>query len=345
MNAADEAVLAAWWRTFLATARLPDELELVHGRLVRSVRRGELPSGPVHVKAMAFPRAKDRLRYLLRPLPGAHEAAMLRSVAAAGVPCPEVVAVRTARRCGLPFRSLLVLRSLPVALPAAEDGRRRLRDELALVERLLAAGIVHHDLHGGNFVRLVDGRLAVLDMQSARLRSVAHARSPAVRAMLGARMLREREDVGDEEGLAELAAAGFVEGAALDVVRQRLERERRRWHRTRLQRCFGESTEFRRGWRWNGCEHSWRGAPLPGRWQPHPRARAVWLGQRLLQLEQGRALVFPAFFRKWWWLGGGGALYVPATCHDGRIDAEVEAATAAADRADRILAGVARWKT
>jgi hypothetical protein len=345
VNAADDAVLAAWWRTFLATARLPGELELVHGRLVRSVHRGRLPSGPVHVKAMAFPRAKDRLRYLVRPLPGAHEAALLRSVAAAGVPCPEVVAVRTARRCGLPFRSLLVLRSLPVAPPAAEDGRERLRAELEIVERMLAAGIVHHDLHGGNFVRLADGRLAVLDMQSARRRAPGRAGHAAVRITLGARMLRERDGLDDEQGLAELEAARFVVGAGLAEVRRRLQVERWRWHRTRLLRCFGESTEFRRRWRWNGCEHAWRDAPLVGRWHAHPEARSVWLGQRLVHLEQGRAAAFPAYFRKWWWLGGGGALYVPATCHDGRIDAEVQAAVAAAVRADRILAGVAPTKT
>ena len=78
--AADAAVVARWWQHFVATGRLPAELPLVQGRLVRAVHRGELPSGPVFVKVMTFPRGKDRLRYLLRALPGEHEARMLAAV-------------------------------------------------------------------------------------------------------------------------------------------------------------------------------------------------------------------------------------------------------------------------
>jgi hypothetical protein len=106
---------------------------------------------------------------------------MLAATAAAGIPCPEVLAVRTLRRAGLPFRSLLVLRALPVRPETAGDGER-LVEEAVLATRLLAAGIVHPDLHGGNFVRLADGRLAVLDLQSARLRrAAAAAGSPRAR--------------------------------------------------------------------------------------------------------------------------------------------------------------------
>jgi hypothetical protein len=339
MNAADAAEVERWWRHFCGHGRLPEDLELVHGRLVRSVLRGQLPSGPVHVKAMAFPRLKDRLRYLLRPLPGAHEAAMLRAVGAAGVPCPEVLAVRTARRCGLPFRSLLVLRSLPLATGGDEEPRQRLRDEAALVLRLLAAGIVHRDLHGGNFVRLADGRLAVLDLQSARVVAPRRAVSRAVRIAAAARMLRERPGLGDDEGLRVVQAAALLDAGDAEAVRCWLWRERQEWARARLLRCFAESTEFRRQWRWNGCEHWQRGAAPRGLWRPHPRACEVWLGQRLLQLESARPPVFAALRRRWWWLGGGASLYVPAACDDGRIDAELQAALAAAPRARRILAG------
>lgn len=338
MNAADAAAVDRWWRHFCRHGCLPADLELVHGRLVRSVLRGQLPSGSVHVKAMAFPRVKDRLRYLLRPLPGAHEAAMLRAVGAAGVPCPEVLAVRTARRCGLPFRSLLVLRSLTLAT-SVEEPRQRLRDEAALAGRLLAAGIVHRDLHGGNLARLADGRLAVLDLQSARVVGPRRAGARSVRIAVAARLLRERPGLGDDEGLRVVQEASLIAAADVDAVRQRLRRERGDWARTRLWRCWGESTEFRRRWRWHGCEHWRRGEVPPGRWRKHPRAREVWLGQRLLHLESGRLPVFPALLRKWWWLGGGASLYVPSTCDDGRLDTEVMAALAGASRARRILAG------
>ena len=87
-----------------------------------------LEKGRAFFKVMAFPRAKDRLRYLLRSLPGTHEARMLGRVAVAGIPCPQVLAVRSARRLGMPYRSLLVLRALPVttgALPAPLEFLRR----------------------------------------------------------------------------------------------------------------------------------------------------------------------------------------------------------------------------
>ena len=339
MNATDDAVVAGWWQEFLTRGRLPAELELVQGRLIRSVHRGRLPSGSVHVKAMAFPRAKDRLRYLCRALPASHEAAMLRAVAAAGVACPEVVGNYTARRVGMPFRSLLVLRSLPVVVDQASPAER-LRAEVAVVQRLLAAGVVHRDLHGGNFVRLADGTLAVLDLQSSSQVSPARAGSRAVRLAIAARMLRERQGLTDDDGLCLLRTAGLVrdeqEAAA---VQQALVRERRHWLRTRVLRCLGESTEFRRRWRWNGCEHWSRGAVAAGGWHAHPQAAQAWLGQRWHQLAHGRAACFPGYFRKWWWLGGGGALYVPPACHDGRFDAEVQAAVAGSCDADRIVAG------
>ena len=103
MTAGEGAELEAWWRGFVAEGRLPEALQLVQGRLIRSVHKGPLGSGTVFVKTMSFPRAKDRLRYLLRALPAAHEAAMLRRAAAAGVRCPEVLAAFGERRLGLPL--------------------------------------------------------------------------------------------------------------------------------------------------------------------------------------------------------------------------------------------------
>jgi hypothetical protein len=334
---ADLAVVDRWWQEFVATGRLPAELQLVHGRLVRAVGRGELPSGPVHVKGMAFPRAKDRLRYACRSLPGAHEAAMLRAVAAAGVPCPEVLAVRTCRRLGLPFRSLLVLRTLPVVADTRPP-RARLRAEAELVARLLAAGIAHRDLHGGNFVALADGRLAVLDLQSASRVAPARTGAAGWRLAVAARMLRERQGLADDDGLAELREAGLLHSdAEAGVVRARLGRERRHYLRTRVERCLGESTEFTRRWCWTGREFRRRGDLGPGRWWWDRRAEAAWLGQRFLQLQEGRPALFPAFFRSWWWLGGGAGLYVPAACDDEQIEREVRAAVVGSARMDRIV--------
>jgi hypothetical protein len=321
----DTEVLSRWWEGFLATGQVPAELELVQGRLIRSVHRGELPSGTVYVKTMTFPRAKDRLRYAFRALPATHEAAMLGAVAAAGVRCPEVVAVHTARRAGLPFRSMLVLRALPV-VPEPTDVAKRLHDEAVVGAKLLAKGIEHRDLHGGNFVRLTDGTLAVLDLQSAS-QHAAPREAPGDRVAAAARLLREHLAASDEVAAA-LCASGLLRNREeIAGARARAAAEQLHFQRGRVLRCLGESTEFTRELRWNGILHRTR-EPLPeGYWlPPSAQARQQWLGQRARQVFGGAgsaSLVFPAFFRKWWWPRAKGTLYVPRTCSEVRIHAEL----------------------
>ncbi|MBL8748759.1 MAG: hypothetical protein JNK78_06335 [Planctomycetes bacterium] len=319
----DSAVLDRWWREFVATGRLPDDLAVVQTRLVRTVARGDLPSGPVFVKAMTFPRAKDRLRYALRPLPAVHEAAMLRATAAAGIRCPEVVAVRTARRFGLPDRSMLVLAALPVVPGAPPTDGTRLREEARIAARLMAAGIVHPDLHGANFVRCEGGELAVLDLQSARRRRSG----PADRLAAAVRLLQDRTAVDEGAAGAALIAADLLSTPSEASRAFRLAAGgRRAFVRSRILRCFAESTEFTRRVSWCGVEHRTRGELPVGRWWRGGRElRRAWIGQRALFVLEAREPVFPAYRRNWWWLGGGGALYVPAACSDDRIEAEVRA--------------------
>lgn len=333
----DAAELDRWWRTFVATGRLPDDLPLVQGRLVRAVHRGELPSGPVYVKVMAFPRAKDRLRYAVRALPAAHEAAMLAATAAAGIPCPEVVAVRTARRRGLPFRSLLVLRALDRR--DEEPELARLGEEAALAARLLAAGIVHRDLHPGNFVRLADGRLAVLDLQSAgrsRRGGAAHRRLAAA-----VRLVQHRPELSPAAAAAALLPSGLLrDPGEVDRVLAAGERARRAFVHSRIRRCLEVSTEFTRHVRWLGVEHRTRGELAPGRWIRGGRdLRRVWLGQRAAQVLDDGKPMFHAFLQKWWWFGGGGALYAPLACSEERIEAGVRDALAAYRRHAALLHG------
>ena len=325
MSDADREMVDRWWQTFVATGQLPKELALVQQRLVRAVHRGSLPSGDVYVKVMAFPRGKDRLRYAVRALPARHEAAMLRATAAAGIPCPEVIAVRTARRWSLPFRSMLVLRALPAA-PGDVAPRASLRDEAAIAARLLAAGIVHPDLHGDNFVPLRDGRLAVIDMQSAR-RCRASRRH---RFACAVKLLQHRAATTAEANDALLGSGLLDRAGDVDLARRRAADAQRHFVQKRILRCLSESTEFSRQLRWWGVEHRIRGELPGGRWLRGRKVdlRRAWLGQRALQVVEQRVPVFPAFARNWWWLGGGAALYVPASCSDARIESEVQAATA-----------------
>jgi hypothetical protein len=281
---------------------------------------------------MTFPRGKDRLRYLLRPLPGAHEAAMLRAVAAAGIACPEVVAARTLRRHGLPFRSMLVLRTLPLAGPAmgaAADPWQRLAAEAELALRLLRAGVVHRDLHSGNFVRLADGRLAVLDLQSVGLQ-LPGPPARRLRLAIAARLLREREKLDPALACEVLATTGLVDWSSDRAeLLARVQAERAHYANSRLRRCLCTSTEFVVNCSFSGRTFQRRGDLGPGRWVAGGSSFfQAWLGQHALHLADGRTPLFPAMFRKWWWLGGGVALYVPDSCSDARIDPEVRAASA-----------------
>lgn len=318
---AERRVLDEWWAEFVATGRAPARLLPVHSRLIRSVHRGELPGGEVFVKTMTFPRGKDRLRYLLRALPAEHEAAMLARAAAAGLLCPEVVDVRTRRRFGLPHRSWLVTRALPLRLPP-ENGSAPapLAEQAGLTMTMLAAGLVHRDLHGDNFARLDDGRLAVLDLQSASFRE-RDCTDRDSRLAAAARLVRDAAPAAARE----LLAGGLVTGEAeLDVVVRRAARERAAYRRRRVLRCLTESTEFSLTRRWNGVEHRRREPRPPGRWIRGGRElRDCWVGERAACLFGSRSPLFWAFFRKWWWLGGGCALYVPQACREDRIEREL----------------------
>ena len=69
----DQSRLQRWWAESRARGVLPSDMEIVQGRLIRQVGRSQLPdAGEVYVKLMAFPRLKDRIRYLFRTLPARH---------------------------------------------------------------------------------------------------------------------------------------------------------------------------------------------------------------------------------------------------------------------------------
>ncbi|HEB54223.1 MAG TPA: hypothetical protein ENI87_13300 [bacterium] len=331
MNAADRGLLDSWWRHFVGTGELPRELEPVQTRLIRAVHRGELPSGDVHLKSMTFPRPKDRLRYALRALPAVHEARMLRLAAAAGILCPEVVAVHSARRFGLPHRSLLVLRTLARAVDGGDgDDERRVCDEVDVAIALLRAGILHRDLHRENFVRCRDGRLAVLDLQSASRSSRAAAARAGVRHAVAARLLRDRQGELRQRALAHMVARSLLRSGEVAAVLARCDRDAQRFFASRVRRCYTTSSEFERCVRLTGIEYRRRDRIVDGRWWPGgPELERAWRGQRVRQLERGAKPFFGAFFRKWWWLGGGAALYVPRQCSDERIEAEMGSASAA----------------
>lgn len=331
MNANLRAQLEQWWRTFVVTGAVGAELELVQGRLIRAVHRGCIGDEHVYVKTMTFPRAKDRLRYAFRPLPAGHEAAMLRKASAAHVACPEVLAAFTERSCGMPRRSMLILRALP-AVADGEDRAQRIDEEVELAMQLLHAGICHGDLHAENFVRLTTGALAVLDLQSARAFKPDGSGAQRRRLQVAARMLRVRRGDSERLAVASMRARGMLlSKAEADSVLALRDRESTRYEDSRVRRCLQNSTDFERRMSWSGVGYRLRCAPAGGRWVHGPRGlREAWIGQRVLQLQAATPAVFGAFFQKWWWLGGGCSLYVSSPCSDDRVDAAIATASAAA---------------
>lgn len=331
-SAQDAVVLERWWQHFVDHGKVPDELAFVQGRLIRSVHRGELPSGPVFVKVMTFPRAKDRLRYAFRALPAAHEAEMLEATREVGILCPEVVAVRTKRRFLLPHRSMLVLRSLDLCSESgAAPAQDRLHEEVEVAAQLLEAGIYHRDLHTENFVRTGSRALAVLDMQSASRSSQAARPASSARVAVAARLLRDRHGIDRGQALAYMLSRSLLCSEEDAASAERLaEQEARHYRASRVRRCLMNSTDFECRYRWLGTEYRRRGELGEGRWwSGGRRCKRAWLGQRARNLEHGTPLAFRAFFAKWWWLGGGGALYVPSEWSDERIEIELRKAAAA----------------
>lgn len=336
LAAADAPVVAGWWQEFCARGVLPAGLELVQGRLIRAVHRGVLPSGAVFMKTMGFPRWRDRLRYLLRALPASHEARLLRAAAAAGVPVPEVVAVRTARRWLVPHRSMLVLRALPAA---SAPGAPSLAVAAALGARLLRAGIEPLDLHAGNFVALADGSFAVLDLQSAR-RWPWTARCARARVQVAARLLREPWPHG-AQGVEPLLTGGLVQNREEGQrAAAQARRAARRWWRSRLLRCMTTSSEFVRRWHWWGREHIVRGAGAL-RWLPaEPHALHAWLGARALAVCEGQPLPLRGLRRAWWSWRGRGWLAFDTECGEAECRSAVATALGGYERHRAAIEGL-----
>lgn len=292
---------------------LPADVEPVQARLVRAVGRGRLPDGGgVYLKTMGFPRRRDRWRYWLRPLPAAHEAAVLRAAAAAGVACPRVLGVCARRRFWRrPIASVLATAALAV------DGHSppRLREGAELACRLAEAGIAHRDLHQGNFVRTADGTCAVLDLQSARRRRRGVPRLPLAARLLSA-------DWAEPELPCAVVDAGLLRPADLATAVASAQILRRDAVRRRVERCWVDSTEFclcRRRW---GTLVQRRHLPAAGVWHRGGReVTPIWFGARFLEVVAAEPSPLLAITRAGW-PRRHGAIYTDARVDPAAFDVQ-----------------------
>lgn len=306
LTAADQRVVDGW-RAALGRdpSVLPAGIEPVQTRLIRAVGRGRLPdAGDVFVKCMGFPRGRDRLRYWLRPLPAAHEAALLAAVAAAGVPCPTVAAIAGVRDgLGRPRMSMLVTHALPID-PA---GAPCLQACAEVARRLADAGVFHGDLHGGNFLVRPDGALAILDLQSMRRPLLGVGKG--LRRRMAARLLAH--DWAEPERPSAVVDAGLIDASSLTAALAAARRWRLRAVRRRIRRCLMESSDFvvrRSGWGWFAQRR--RLAP-GGAWVETGRlTRRLWLGQRVAEVLMRETPRLEAAFWKSWWFPGRQSVYI-----------------------------------
>ena len=283
---------------------LPVGVEPVQSRRIRRVGRVTLRDGrSAYLKVMAFPRAKDRLRYLLRRLPAEAEAANLRRLAAAGIPCPPVLAVAADRQLGLPRLSILLTEALPTA-----EGPPDFAAVAALAARLADLGCYHPDLNPGNFLHSADGGVAVLDLQSVRF--VAGSLPEDLRLAMAVRLVAEigRGHTAPEQTLVQ---AGLIPSARAAEVPARaarmLKREQMRW----IDRCLQDSSDFCRRRCWNGSWFVRRAAGEPGPLlqEGGDEVLELWVGDRVREVWDGQPALLSALFRKSWWLPGRNRVY------------------------------------
>lgn len=312
----EAAVLARWLAACRADpGELPAGVDTVHRRLVRVVGRGRLPGGGLaFLKVMAFPRARDLLRYSVRPIPAQREATMLARIDALGlgIELPEVLAVVAARRFGLPRLSVLVTRGLPLAAAAdgCAAGLLEVEEAARVGARLAAAGVWQRDLHRDNVLRLEGGKIGLLDVQSARLFD----------RPLGA---RERSEMAVKllstsppgEDPMQLVTAGLVDHALLGGVVRRVAVQRRVDLVRQVLRCRRSSSSFRIERPAAGVRIYLRRAFEPdldrdGGVEVGRDGLALWLGDRFLEVADGRAPSLLALRRIAWWRRAPDRLYI-----------------------------------
>jgi hypothetical protein len=172
---------------------------------------------------------------------------------------------------------------------------------------LAKAGVFHPDLHPGNQLPLVDGRLAVLDLHSARLARPGLSRRQ--RLIVASRLIGEPGPLAEDP--VPLVRAGLLQDAELVVVRRLVARNSRRQLVARVRRCFRHSTEFQRCVQWNGVLYQRRGPMSGGTWIFGGRELVRWwIGDRALEVFEGRPPALRALFRRATWLPGRHSVYI-----------------------------------
>jgi len=182
------------------------------------------------------------------------------------------------------------LDSRPEPLSAAEIA--------GAAQALVAAGIYAADLHPGNFLHLAAGGVAVLDLQSARLRSPGL--TPRLRLRMAAKILSECPECGGA-----LVEVGLLPPEWRRRAEQRAAEVRAAGVLRRIRRCLLESSEFSVTRSMRGTEYQRRSLCAGSSIEGGAELVRCWIGDRTLEVLDRRPPCLAALFRKSWWLRGG----------------------------------------
>jgi tRNA A-37 threonylcarbamoyl transferase component Bud32 len=232
----------------------------------RTVYRVELPGEAFYVKQHHIPDRRTWLRQCIRPAKGRTEFERLVALAKRGIAAPEPLGWGT--RSG--GESFLVTRALDHVTPLVDSlmsfgersaDRQRLACELGrFLAKLHDAGVLHRDLHPGNFLlRHHDGRFefTLVDLDAVRLgATVSETKSVGNLALFAAGFLHAVTRVDRYRFLAAYAEArGWIDHTrdragprTLHDLARRVERAateyQRAFARHRDERCLASNRYF-----------------------------------------------------------------------------------------------------
>ncbi len=189
-------------------------LRVVQGK--RKVGTGTWQGRPVVAKLFTDPRRAQR--NLERELAGA------RALSAAGLPAPDIEHSTLVDGLGV-----LILRRIEPAEQAT------ILQAVTALGTLHRAGLIHTDLHLGNFLSGADGTVYFLDWNGILPGSAGLDNLGALLAQM---------DPNEDDRLPELLSAYGDDSFNLETVRQALRRQRNKRMRKYLKKIFRDCTEF-----------------------------------------------------------------------------------------------------
>ena len=152
---------------------------------------------------------------------------------------------------------------------------------------------------------------------------------------MAAKLLTERPDCAGD-----LVASGLVAAEGLDSAKEAAQAVRGAALRRRILRCQQESTEFVKTRTLSGTTVTRRNSSDDGEWiEGGSELIQYWIGERVLEVMDGRKPKLLALFRKSWWLPGAHSAKIRVSRGVGTHDMEVSKLLDGFERFQALLRG------